>query len=95
VSNPDFFTVVEAARVLRIGRTAAYEQSKVYRATGGASGLPVVQIGRKLLVPRHQLELLAGGPLSEPEQPPRRERKPRTRRVAEGLQPGLPFAEAG
>lgn len=77
MSNPDFFTVVEAARLLRIGRTAAYEQSKVYRATDGAAGLPVVQMGGRLLVPRHQLELLAGGPLSEPEArtEPRRRKK--------------------
>lgn len=95
MSNPDFFTVVEAARVLRIGRTAAYEQSKVFRATGGTSGLPVVQIGRKLLVPRHQLELLAGGPLSEPAPTPRHERRTRKRRSADDAQPGLPFAEAG
>lgn len=94
MSNPDFFTVIEAARVLRIGRTAAYEQSKVYRATEGASGLPVVQIGRKLLVPRHQLELLAGGPLSEPDEraEPRRRRK--GRRTHGEQQPAL-FEDAG
>lgn len=81
MSNPDFFTVVEAARVLRIGRTAAYEQSKVYRATHGAAGLPVVQMGGRLLVPRHQLELLAGCPLSEPEartEPIRRKKRARS-----------------
>lgn len=50
VSNPDFFTVIEA-RVLRIGRTAAYEQSKVYRATQGAAGLPVVKMGGRASSP--------------------------------------------
>lgn len=92
--NHDFFTVVEAARVLRIGRTAAYEQSKVYLATGGASGLPVVRMGRKLLVPRHQLELLAGGPLASMDDPPQREQKRRRPRLGHE-QPGLPFEEAG
>lgn len=94
MSHPNFFTVVEAARVLRIGRTAAYEQSKVYRATEGAAGLPVVKMGGRLLVPRHQLELLAGGPLSEPEERPEpKARKKRTRTPGDA-QPAL-FEEAG
>lgn len=63
---PDFLTVVEAARVLRIGRTVAYEQAARYEATGGAEGLPVVRLGRQFRVPRAQLEALAGGPLSPP-----------------------------
>ena len=94
MSDPNFFTVVEAARVLRMGRTAAYEQSKVYRATGGASGLPVVQMGRKLLVPRHQLELLAGGPLSEPEEHPVPKARTRRARTPCDAQPAL-FEDAG
>ncbi len=87
--DPNFFTVVEAARVLRMGRTAAYEQSKVYRATGGASGLPVVQMGRKLLVPRHQLELLAGGPLSEPDEHPAPKARTKRARTPGDAQPAL------
>ncbi|HUP86210.1 MAG TPA: hypothetical protein VM143_11135 [Acidimicrobiales bacterium] len=94
MSNPDFFTVVEAARVLRIGRTAAYEQSKVYRATEGASGLPVVKMGARLLVPRHQLELLAGGPLSEPEARPEPKQRKKRARTPGDEQPEL-FEEAG
>jgi hypothetical protein len=94
VSNPDFFTVVEAARVLRIGRTAAYEQSKVYRATEGAAGLPVVKMGTRLLVPRHQLELLAGGPLSEPEARPEPKQRKKRGRTPGDEHPGL-FEEAG
>jgi hypothetical protein len=94
VSNPDFFTVVEAARVLRIGRTAAYEQSKVYRATEGAAGLPVVKMGARLLVPRHQLELLAGGPLSEPEARPEPKQRKKRGRGPGDEQPEL-FEEAG
>jgi hypothetical protein len=74
---PDFLTVVEAAKALRIGRTVAYEQATLYELTGGAEGLPVIRIGRQLRVPRAQLEAMAGGPLSEspapvPADPPRR-----------------------
>lgn len=61
---PDFLTVAEAAVVLRIGRTAAYDLAKRYERTGGAEGLPVVRIGRVLRVPRAHLERLAGGPLT-------------------------------
>ena len=63
---PDFLRVEEAARVLRIGRTAAYELAREFLATAGKSGLPVVRVGRQLRVPRHHLEVLAGGPVSWP-----------------------------
>ncbi len=63
---PDFLTVTEAARVLRIGRTAAYEQAVRFEATGGAEGLPVIRIGKQLRVPTARLEAMAGRPLSEP-----------------------------
>ena len=63
----DFLTVPEAARVLRIGRTAAYELAVRFEATGGAEGLPVIRIGRQLRVPRARLEALAGAPLREQE----------------------------
>lgn len=65
-SLPDFLTVAEAAKVLRLGRTAAYELAARYEATGGAEGLPVVCLGRQFRVPRALLEDLAGGPLSLP-----------------------------
>ncbi len=48
-------TVEEAAHILRIGRSAAYEQARRYLATGGAEGLPVVRLGRLLRVPRQAL----------------------------------------
>jgi hypothetical protein len=63
VVRPDFLTVEEAARVLRIGRTSAYLAAKRYRDTGGAEGLPVVAIRGSLRVPRRQLEAMAGGPI--------------------------------
>jgi excisionase family DNA binding protein len=61
---PDFLTVEEAAKVLRIGRTAAYGLTRQWRATSGAVGLPVVRFGRQLRVPRAALEAFAGGPIS-------------------------------
>ena len=35
-----------------------------WRATGGRSGLPVVDFGHVLRVPRHALEQLIGAPLT-------------------------------
>ena len=61
-----FLTVEEAAAVLRIGRTAAYEATRRFRATGGAEGLPVYKVGGTLRVPRHLLEEIAGGPVEVP-----------------------------
>jgi hypothetical protein len=61
---PDFLTVEEAARVLRIGRTAAYALTRVWRQSGGREGLPVVPVGRLLRVPRAALEAMAGGAIT-------------------------------
>jgi excisionase family DNA binding protein len=63
---PDFLRVEEAAAVLRIGRTSAYELARQFLVTDGATGLPVVRVGRQLRVPRAQLERLAGGPITWP-----------------------------
>lgn len=63
---PPVLTVEEAARVLRIGRRLAYEQARIYLATDGAEGLPVVRLGRTLRVPTVRLvELLRARPQSE------------------------------
>jgi hypothetical protein len=56
--EPQTLTVEEAARILRIGRTAAYALAREWRATNGRSGLPVLELGRTLRVPRHALELM-------------------------------------
>lgn len=53
-----FLTILEAAALLRVGRTVAYQQARQYLATGGRKGLPVVRLGRQLRVPRHALERL-------------------------------------
>ena len=62
-----FLTVVEAAALLRVGRTVAYQQARQYLATGGREGLPVVRLGRQLRVPRHALERLMR--LEPPDEP--------------------------
>jgi hypothetical protein len=60
---PDLLTVEEAADVLRIGRTKAYAMAREWRRTGGESGLPVLDFGYLLRVPRHALEQLLGAEL--------------------------------
>ncbi len=61
---PDLLTIEEAARVIRVGRTKAYAMARQWRATGGRSGLPVVDFGHALRVPLCQLETIIGGPLT-------------------------------
>lgn len=58
-SAPEFLTVPEAAAMLRLGRTQAYELTRIYRATQGTAGLPVNAIGRRLIVPRAALHEFA------------------------------------
>ena len=57
---PDFFTVEEAARVLRIGRSSAYALARQFVVTGGEVGLPAVRIGRHLRVPSVRLDEWSG-----------------------------------
>ncbi len=92
---PDFFTVEEAAQVLRIGRGAAYTLARQWRQTGGQEGLPVITLGKTLRVPRAALEKLCGGPLAVVERPKEPEavsvaRQPRPRRPRL-QQDGLPL----
>ncbi|MGE4164114.1 MAG: helix-turn-helix domain-containing protein [Vicinamibacterales bacterium] len=64
---PDVLTVEEAADVLRIGRTLAYELARRFEVSDGAAGLPVLRIGRVLRVPKSALaRILAGELLLEP-----------------------------
>lgn len=53
VDKPAVLTVEEAAKVLRIGRSAAYEAAR-------RGELPVIRLGRSLRVPRHRLEQMLG-----------------------------------
>ena len=57
---PPFLTVEEASRLLKIGRTKAYDLTKEWRATGGRSGLPVIDLGDVLRVPGPAIEQMLG-----------------------------------
>ena len=57
---PLLLTVEEAGELLRIGRTKAYAMATEWRETEGRSGLPVIDLGHVLRVPRRALEDLFG-----------------------------------
>jgi hypothetical protein len=61
---PDCLTVEEAARVLRIGRTAAYAQTRLWRETGGRAGIPYLAFGSSFRVPTAALEVMLGRPIT-------------------------------
>jgi hypothetical protein len=63
---PDLLTVEEAADVLRIGRTLAYQLAQTSLATAGAEGMPCRRIGRLLRVPSKELAAWVGGPITWP-----------------------------
>ena len=82
-NEPQTLTVEEAAKVLRIGRTAAYALAREWRSTNGASGLPVLELGRTLRVPRLALQRMLEGrqlPALEAEEVPRARSPQRTAR---------------
>ena len=54
-SLPDMLRVDEAAAVLRISRSRAYDEVAVFQRTGGAAGLPSIRIGRCVRVPKAAL----------------------------------------
>ena len=58
---PELLTVDEAAEYLRISRALGYQLARQYRITDGAAGLPVVQLGRCLRVPRRALARFVSG----------------------------------
>jgi hypothetical protein len=60
VGLPLMLTVVEAARVLRISRTSAYKLADEWRRTKGATGLPTVRLGSRVLVRRVDLAEIVG-----------------------------------
>ena len=59
IPDEPLLTVEEAARVLRIGRSLAYQLAAEYDASGGLAGMPVIRIGGCLRVPRWALLELA------------------------------------
>ena len=61
----EVLTIDEAAAVLRISRNAAYALARRWRATGGEEGIPCVELGRCLRVPRRALDEFLGGGTKE------------------------------
>jgi len=59
---PLMLTVAEAAIVLRVSRTTAYKLAEEWRTSGGREGLPVIRLGRRLVVRRVDLAELVGLP---------------------------------
>jgi excisionase family DNA binding protein len=54
-----FLRVREAAVILGISNSAAYELANAWLATEGRAGLPAVRMGRRILIPRAALDRLA------------------------------------
>jgi excisionase family DNA binding protein len=48
---PAVFTVCEVAKILRIGKISAYQAI-------ARGDVPCIRIGRRILIPRHALELV-------------------------------------
>jgi len=58
LTDAEVLTVEEAAAVLRISRNVAYALAREWRDTDGASGLPCLELGRCIRVPRSALDHL-------------------------------------
>ncbi len=54
-----FLRVREAALVLGISNSAAYELANAWLASDGRTGLPAVRMGRRILIPRAAIDRLA------------------------------------
>ena len=64
---PEVLTVEEAAAFLRVSRGLGYQLAREYVATDGAAGLPVMRLGRRLVVPKRRLlRWLEGQPVLAP-----------------------------
>ena len=63
---PTVLTVTEVIDLLRIGRTKAYEQARLFLDTDGADGLPCVRVGDSIRFPRRAIEDLLGQPIPWP-----------------------------
>jgi len=65
LTQPDFITVEQAAAIIGIGRTCAYQLAR-RAADFGEGTFPAVRFGKQLRVPRRKLEDLTGGPITIP-----------------------------
>jgi hypothetical protein len=84
---PVLLTVEEAGELLRIGRTKAYAMAREWRETDGRSGLPVIDLGHVLRVPRQALEELIGAELTTGDS---RDRIEETRELVPPAEPPKP-----
>jgi excisionase family DNA binding protein len=50
--TPLFYRVEEAAEILRISRSSAYEMANSWLRSDGEHGLPCLRLGRRIVVPR-------------------------------------------
>jgi hypothetical protein len=57
---PLMLTVTEVAAVLRISRTSAYKLAHEWRTSRGATGLPTVRLGSRMMVRRVDLAAIVG-----------------------------------
>ena len=64
VDAPDFLTMEETAEILRIGRNQVYELARVWRASDGERGVPVVEFGQARQA--HQRRFWHSQPPAEP-----------------------------
>ena len=64
---PLLLTVEQAAAVLQLGRSKAYELTVEWERTNGHSGLPCVRVGTLKRVPRHALRRYIDHLLGDPE----------------------------
>ena len=58
--NRKTLTVEEAAAALGVSRSTAYEAARLYLATDGEEGLPVIRLGHRMLVPAARLDRMLG-----------------------------------
>lgn len=63
---PDLLGVPEAAALLRVGLTFAYESTARFIATGSDDEIPAIKVGRLTRVPRVALERFMGVPITWP-----------------------------
>lgn len=56
---PPFLRVEQAQELTQLGRSQLYEQTRLWRESGGREGIPVVQFGRCLRIPTAALLRLA------------------------------------
>ncbi|MGH9164644.1 MAG: hypothetical protein ACRDZW_03900 [Acidimicrobiales bacterium] len=56
---PLFLRIEQAQELTQLGRSQLYEQTRLWRDTNGAEGIPVVSFGRCLRIPTAALLRLA------------------------------------